>query len=244
MYQAMIEIAIGDDDPAITELLENMLNRYVHLIPEPLHIQCFHQGATILEVLKNKSPFDMIFLDIEFGDITGIAIAEQIRKHSDSMALIFVSAHESYCKQLFRFGTTAFLGKPIDENELKDVLLRMYKHLRNPHQVFSFRVKDDMIRIHLSDILFFESKMRKIELVTRHEVCVFYGKLNDVENQLKCPGFVRIHHSYLVNLDNVEQFEKNELVLPGGYQVPLARGRQKEIRRKIMDYYDSCTRTT
>jgi DNA-binding LytR/AlgR family response regulator len=234
----MIEIAIDDDDPAITEGLEELLKRYSYLIPEPLHIQCFHEGAAILEVLKNNAVFDMIFLDIELGDTTGIAVAEQIRKQSDRIALIFVSAHESYCKQLFRFDTTAFLEKPIDENELKDVLLQVYKRLRNPHQVFSFHVKDDIIRVPLADILFFESRMRKIELVTRQETHVFYGKLNDIETQLQYPGFVRIHYSYLVNLDNVERFEKNMLFLPGGYQLPLARGRQKDIRRKIMDYYN------
>jgi DNA-binding LytR/AlgR family response regulator len=247
----MIEIALCDDDPAITGFLETTLNRYGHLLSEGLHIQVFHQGAAILAALNQQAgnrrgcPFDIIFLDIELGDTTGIAVAEQIRNGTDinrnlrsdvQPVLIFVSAHEAYCKQLFRFDTTAFLEKPIDEAEVKALLLRIYPRLKDPHKVFTYQVKNDTFRVPLGDILFFESRVRKIELVTRQDSRAFSGKLDAVEAQLKHPRFVRIHHSMLVNLDNVERFEKSTLVLSGGRTLALARNKQKEIRHKIMDY--------
>jgi DNA-binding LytR/AlgR family response regulator len=250
----MIEIAICDDESAITGYLESILKRYGHLFPEPMHIQVFHSGATVLAALKKDTggatgvPFDIIFLDIELGDTTGIAVAEQIRKEFATPVLIFISAHEAYCKQLFQFDTTAFLSKPIDEAELKSLLLRVYKQMRNPQQVFVYRFNDTIFRTPLGDILFFESKRHKIEMVTKADagepvdrgepaVRIFYGKLDEVEAQLKHPGFVRIHHSLLVNLDNVDRFEKHTLFLSGDRSLPLARGKQKEVRRKIMDYY-------
>jgi DNA-binding LytR/AlgR family response regulator len=233
----MLEIAICDDDPAITGFFENTLKASEHLLPEPLHIQVFHQGAAVLAALTNDTPFDIIYLDIELGDTTGIAVAEQIRKKFAEPVLIFVSAHESYCKQLFRFDTTAFLSKPIDEAEVKSLLLQVYKQIRNPQQIFTHYIKDDIVRTPLGDILFFESRMHKIDMITKKDVKTFYGKLDEVETQLKQPGFVRIHHSMLVNLDNVERFEKSTLFLPDGRKLPLARNKQKEVRRKIMDYY-------
>jgi DNA-binding LytR/AlgR family response regulator len=237
----MLEIAICDDDPSITGFLASTLKGYEPLLPEPLHLQVFHQGAAVLEALKKDpggaAPFDIIFLDIELGDTTGIEVAEQIRKDFTEPALVFVSAHESYCKQLFRFDTTAFLSKPIDGNEVKSLLLRIYRDMRNPRQVFMYGAKDNVFRIPLGDILYFESKVHKIEIVTKADVKVFYGKLDEVEARLKHPGFVRIHHSLLVNLDNVARFEKSTLFLPGGHRLALARPNQKEVRRKIMDYY-------
>jgi DNA-binding LytR/AlgR family response regulator len=236
----MIEIAICDDDPSITGFLETTLKAGGHLLPEPLHIQVFHEGRAVLEALKNVAPpakIDIIFLDIELGDTTGIAVAEQIRKEFTYPILIFISAHESYCKQLFQFDTTAFLSKPIDEGEVKALLLRVYRELRNPQRVYVYRIKDDIVRTPLGEILFFESRVHKIEMVTKTGQQAFYGKLDEVEQQLKSPGFVRIHHSMLVNLDNVERFEKSTLFLPDGRKLPLARNRQKEVRRRIMDYY-------
>jgi DNA-binding LytR/AlgR family response regulator len=239
----MIEIAICDDDPSITGYLETIVKDAGSMLPEPLHIQVFHQGTAFLAALNQKtenrpgSPFDIIFLDIELGDTTGLAVAEQIRKDFADLPLIFISAHEDYCKQLFRFNTTAFLEKPINAGEVKAQLLRICKNLRNPLQVFISSVKDDIIRTPLRDILYFESRGHKIEMVTKTDIQTFYGKLDEVEAQLKHPGFVRIHYSQLVNLDNVERFEKSVLFLPGGRRLPLARARQKEVRRKIMDYY-------
>jgi DNA-binding LytR/AlgR family response regulator len=233
----MLGIAVCDDDPAITGFMEATLKGCEELLPEPLDIQVFHEGAAVLAALKKDSPFDIIFLDIELGDTTGMEVAEQIRKQFAEPALIFVSAHESYCKQLFQYDTTAFLEKPIDEAEVKALLLQVYKKIRNPQQMYIYQFKDDIVRIPLGDILFFESKMHKIELVTKTESRIFNGKLDEVEQQLKHPGFVRIHQSLLVNLDNVVRFEKNILFLPGGHKLPMSRPKQKEVRRKIMDYY-------
>jgi DNA-binding LytR/AlgR family response regulator len=160
----------------------------------------------------------------------------------ETPALIFVSAYESYCKQLFQFDTAAFLSKPIDKAEVAPLLLRVYKKVRNPRRMFVYRCNNDMRRIALGDILYFESKLRKIEMVTKTGVIepsvrAFYGKLDEVEAQLKHPGFIRIHHSMLVNLDNVDRLEKNTLIFPGGRTLPLARSKQKEVRSKISDYF-------
>jgi DNA-binding LytR/AlgR family response regulator len=244
----MIEIAICDDDPTITGLLERTLQEAGHLLPEPLHIRTFYQGEAALAAIKQEAgdssgrPFDIIFLDIELGDTTGIAVAEQIRSEAGHGAdryptLVFVSAYESYCKQLFQFDAAAFLSKPIDRAEVKAVLLQAYKKLRNPRQVFVYQFNGGISRIPLGDILYFESRMHKIEIVTKNEVKSFYGKIDEVEAQLRDPGFVRIHHSMLVNLENAERLEKNTLSFSGGRTLPLARGRQKEVRQKIMDYY-------
>jgi DNA-binding LytR/AlgR family response regulator len=237
----MVEIALCDDDPAMTGYLETAIQASGPLLGEPLHIQIFNQGAALLAALNQNVPFEIIFLDIELGDTTGIAVAEQIRKDSghrsdETPVLIFVSAHESYCKQLFQFDTTAFLSKPIDEAEVASLLLRAYKKVRNPLQVFVYHIKDEVCYLPLADILFFESRAHKIEIVTRAAVRTFYGKLDAVEAQLEHPGFVRAHHSILINLDNVERFEKGSLYLPGGRIVSLSRSRQKEACHKIMSY--------
>jgi DNA-binding LytR/AlgR family response regulator len=232
----MIEIAICDDDPSITGFLETAIKNSGDLLPEPLHIQVFHRGAAMLAALKKNTPFDIIFLDSELGDTTGIAVAEQIRIDFERTVLIFVSAYETYCKQLFQFDTTAFLSKPIDKMEVKSLLVQVCKKLRNPKAVFTYNIKDEVRWLPLTDILLFESKAHKIEIVTKADVKTFYGKLDEVELQLKEPGFVRTHHSILVNLANVERFESNTLFLPGERKLSLARNKQKEARNKIMDY--------
>jgi DNA-binding LytR/AlgR family response regulator len=235
----MFEIAICDDDPSITVAIADTLKRNAGLLPEPFHIQLFAKGTDLIAAL----PFDIIFLDIELGDTTGIWAAGEIRKRYEETALVFVSAHETYCKELFRFDTIAFLGKPINELQLQELLPRIAKKLTARTKMFTYRVKDTLCRVPVPDILFFESKARQIEIVTQQKREFFYGKLDEVETvfkeQLKHLGFVRIHHSFLANLDNVERFENNTVIMTGNYILPVAQRKQKEIRQLIMDYYNT-----
>jgi DNA-binding LytR/AlgR family response regulator len=229
----MLKIALCDDDPSISVFLKELLERNAALMPEAFHICTFTEGTALLAAL----PFDVIFLDIELGDTTGIRAAEEIRAENENTVLVFVSAHESYCKELFCFDTTAFLGKPIEEEAVRELLPRIGKRLKSPQKTFSYRVNARVYRLSVADILFFETKARRIEVVTRQKRDLFYGKLDEVEASLKHPGFVRIHHSFLVNLDNVERFSNTALIMPGGYTLSIAQRKQGEIYQKIMDYY-------
>jgi DNA-binding LytR/AlgR family response regulator len=149
-----------------------------------------------------------------------------------------VSAHEEYCKELFRFDTTAFLGKPFHSAQVAELLPRIYKKFHISSKTFSYRIREMVCRVLLSDILFFETQGHQVELVTRDRRDRFYGKLDEVSATLKHPGFMRTHHSFLVNLDNVERFTNNMLILPNGYILPIAQRKQAEMRRKMMDYYN------
>jgi DNA-binding LytR/AlgR family response regulator len=236
----MLEIAVCDDDPSICVFLKDLLERNAALLPEAFRIHSFTEGTALLAAL----PFDVIFLDIELGDTSGIRAAEEIRAKDENTVLVFVSAHESYCKELFRFDTTAFLGKPVEEDAVRELLPRLAKRLKISQKTFSYRVSARVYRLPAEDILFFETKARKIEVVTREKKDVFYGKLDEVEASLKNPGFVRIHHSFLVNLDNVEHFSNTALIMPGGYTLPVAQRKQAEIHQKIIDYYNAGEKET
>jgi DNA-binding LytR/AlgR family response regulator len=230
----MLEIAICDDDPSITAHLAEILENNARLLPEPFKVQVFSEGMALLAGL----PFDIVFLDIELGDTTGIMVAAEIRKQYEHTVLIFVSAHEEYCKELFRFDTTAFLEKPFGAAQVVELLPRIYRKFHVSSKTFSYRMKDVVSRVLLSDILFFETQAHLVELVTRDKRDRFYGKLDTVAATLNNPGFMRTHHSFLVNLDNVERFTNTSLILPGGYILPIAQRKQAETRRKMMDYYN------
>jgi DNA-binding LytR/AlgR family response regulator len=189
------------------------------------------------------NPFDILFLDIELGDTTGITIADEIRKRFDTTLLIFVSAHESYCKDLFRYDTFDFLSKPVDEHQLQDALKRSYQQLKKSSIFFSYHVKNYTYRLPFDEIIYFESVLHKVKIVTLQGEHEFYGKIGDVEAELahkflRQACFARVHHSLLVNLEHVEKIAPNDtIVLHGGRTIHLARSRVGEVRRQMMTYF-------
>jgi CheY-like chemotaxis protein len=132
--QPRINIALCDEDPAITAQLKTLLNSRRHLLRGPLHIRCFHQGVALCAALTPKAgdpwriPFDIIFLAL---DTVNLAAAEHIRAEYETPLLVFMSADDSCCKDLFDFQPCAFLSKPLAEADLTEVLRQISQRCRN-----------------------------------------------------------------------------------------------------------------
>jgi DNA-binding LytR/AlgR family response regulator len=186
-------------------------------------------------------------LDIELGPpeaaATGIAIAAELRKRNAAAILVFVSAHESYCRELFRYDTLEFLSKPVDAALLRDTLVRAYRRLRPPDRFFRYRKGKAACRLPLAEVLWFESALHKVRIVTLDGEREFYGKLDEVEAALPKGSFVRAHYALLVNLEHVEQLGgNNTLVMRGGRTVPLSRSRAAEVRGHMAAYFKGAGR--
>jgi two-component SAPR family response regulator len=132
--QPRINIALCDEDPAVTAQLETLLNSRRHPLRGPLQIHCFHQSAALCAALTPKAadpwliPFDVIFLALDTVDLAAV---ERIRAEYETPLLVFMSADDSCCKDLFDFQPCAFLGKPLAEADVTEVLRRISKRYRN-----------------------------------------------------------------------------------------------------------------
>ena len=102
---------------------------------------------------------------------------------------------------------------------------------------FTYRQKDLLCRVPLGDILFFESNIRKVRVVTPEKEAWFYRKLDQVEAELSGAHFLRIHHSFLVNLDKIESFTPSRVLLGGDYCLPVSQRRQEAVKARITAYY-------
>ena len=100
---------------------------------------------------------------------------------------------------------------------------------------FSYSYDRQFFKVLLSDIVYFESQKRSIRLYKKDGTeGSFYGKLNEVEKQLKeaAVPFLRIHQSYLVNYNYIKQFGNTELELSNGKQLPISEDRRKTAEQK------------
>ena len=82
----------------------------------------------------------------------------------------------------------------------------------------------------MQNILYFESKDRKVKIVTFDKTDEFYGSLDDIYQQLKDFGFVSIHRSYLINYNNVESFKYDSLTMLNGENLKISQSKKKYLR--------------
>lgn len=224
----MIQISLCDDEAKQRTSLRKIIERTLDLKGLSYQLSEFESGEALLAHLSSASP-DILFLDIEMGQLNGMETARLLRKQAAETVLIFVTSHPDYVFQGYEVKALNYLLKPCKEAKIIDVLdAALAELVIGSAQTYLFTHKGTQKRLPLQDICYFWSERRKIHVQTNNQAFVFYGKLNDVENELP-DYFIRIHNRYLVNLHFVQEVS-SDIVLCADQPLPLSRANKQALQ--------------
>lgn len=237
-YIFMFNIAICDDEVAICSQIETIILNYQKIYSIELGIEVFSSGEELYKYLLEEHFFDLIYLDIEMKELSGIQVGKIIRQTMDNYSsnIVYISGKDNYYKELFDVQPMHFLSKPIDAKKIiEDICLAM-KLSNKYNELFIYKKGYNTYKILVKDILYFESLNREIKIVTTKEVVWFYGKLEQVYSQVAKYCFIQIHRSYLVNYAQVKKFQYDEVLMFNSDNLPISQSRRKEVRKRQLAY--------
>ena len=220
----MLRIGICDDSAgariALRAALERALDR--RRSGEGVFFE-FSSGEGLLRWLeKHAGELDLVFLDIEMGELDGMETARRLREADEGLQLVFVTGYTSYVFDGYSVGALGYLMKPPQPDQLDGVLNRAAEALmRDFDSTFVCRSGETLYRIPKKTILYFTSDRRRVTCVSAARTCTFYGRLDDVERGVG-DGFVRVHQRYLVRAGAVDRLEGNQ-VFVGEEAIPVSR---------------------
>lgn len=227
----MIKVAVCDDDIATTGRIEDMLCRIAKRNYIPIETEVFWEGEHLSEAVESRNNFDVIFLDIEMGQADGITVARKIRETDKNVLIIYVTSHESYMQESFSARLFRFLVKPVEEKQMEGCLEAAYEEISSADSYFRYSYQRLNCKIPVRDILYFESKRRKVYIVTEKETFEFYGKLNEIEESLRASKgiFLRIHQSFLINYKHIKGLAYDFVVMDNEKRLSISEDRRKLI---------------
>lgn len=220
----MLRIGICDDSAearvALRAALERALER--RRSGEASFFE-FSSGEGLLRWLeKHAGELDLVFLDIEMGELDGMETARRLRAADEGLQLVFVTGYTDYVFDGYAVGALGYLMKPPKPEQLDGVLDRAAEaRLRDGDKAFLCRSGDTLYRIPRKSILYFVSDRRQVTCVSSLRTCSFYSKLDDVERDVG-DGFVRVHQRYLVRTSAVDRMEGNQIFV-GDEAIPVSR---------------------
>lgn len=231
-----MKIAICDDDLFIVGIMDQMLTQIGKEEKIPLEVETFSDGKNLWDEINRSGAYDLIYLDIEMDQMDGITVAKNIRRRDLYTILIFVSSHDSYCKQLFDVEPFRFLDKPIEKEIFRKYFRAAYARLTDANERFVFQAEKKFYQIPYKEIIYIESEMRMICIHATSGEYEFYAKLNDVGKKIheKNRYFIRIHRSYMVNFQYIRSMNMREVVLITGEVLPVSPKYKDEAMQKYM----------
>lgn len=171
----------------------------------------------------------------------GITAAQKIRKVDKNTLIIYVTSHESYMQESFIVRPFRFLLKPVNEMQMEACFEAACEEVSSSDSYFRYSYQRMNHKVPIRDILYFESKRRKVYIVTEKEVLELYGKLNDIEKSLKAgkTAFLRVHQSFLVNYKHVDGLAYDFIVMDNGKRVSISEDRRRQISEQYCAMEDT-----
>lgn len=223
----MRKIAICDDKIEVFDFIKRACEKF-YFKKSILEITYFRSGE---DIIKSDKHFDVIFMDVELGNLNGIEAGLEIRKTDHDVLIIMISAHEKYKMNAYPLHAFNFLDKPFTENDIFNVLkeVERYCDKKKEHIFVSFKIKEGYTNFDISDILYFESINRKINLITKNKTYEFYGSISEIAKQMKEYGFGVPHSSFVVNFMCVKTMNSKEIIILNGHSIPMTKYKTKEF---------------
>ena len=235
----MINCLVVDDEPIARQgLLEHIAQ--INFLNNIAACKNAIEASTYLHIQQ----IDLIFLDIQMPEITGITLLKVLQKKP---LVILTTAYSEYALESYDFDVVDYLLKPITLERFLRAVDKASQRLENVQtlsvqkekppivegQDFIF-VKDGtkLVKIRYADILYVEGLKDYVTIHTRQQKVVSLQRLKILEEQLPSNKFIRIHNSFIVALDAIDAVHKGDVQI-GSALLPISDSYKKEFKELI-----------
>jgi two-component system, LytTR family, response regulator len=245
----MITATIVDDEHDCCESLTMLLEKYC---PEVKVLDICYSAEQAIQSIKEQTP-QILFLDIEMPFMNGFELLEELG--NVNFELIFTTSYNQYAIRAIRFSALDYLLKPIDRDELQkavqkvaqrnqrplpqqfDLLLQKLKQPTIPVTKIAIPTLEGFQLLAVETIISCESAGNYTHVFLTNKRKITASRiLKEMEEMLENFPIIRVHHSYMININEVERYVRGEggyLVMSDGSTINVSRNRKDFLLRKL-----------
>lgn len=234
------KIAVCDDEQIICSTMYNKLLDLSKSKSVIFEIDCFTSGEELCDEIKHTN-YDLLFLDIELPKMNGVAVGQYIREtlKNENIQIAYISSKQEYAMELFEMRPINFLVKPLSDEKIESLIDKFLKLNKIDTETFNFKAGHNYYKIPFSDILYFCSNGRKINIVTLKKEYEFYGSLDNIYSEVKNKKFLFVHKSFLVNFKHIRKYQYEQLTMSDNKIIPVSQMRRKAVRSMFFEFEGS-----
>jgi two-component system, LytTR family, response regulator len=245
----MIKTIIVDDERHSCEALQILIS---DCCPQLSLAAVCYSGEQALQQIQSIRP-QLVFLDIEMPNMNGFQLLEQL-PHID-FEVIFTTSYDQYAIKAIKFSALDYLLKPVDREELRKAVEKVQKSLSDTYsqqleillqkvnqpsslaQRIALPTMQGLELVPINSIISCSSNSNYTEFLLLDKRKILVSRtLKEVEEMLQGYAFMRVHHSYIVNLNEITRYIKGEggyIIMTDGSTVDVSRSRKEALMQKL-----------
>jgi len=245
----MITAIIVDDEPYSCESLATLIERYC---PDIKLLDICYSGTDALKAINEQAP-TILFLDIEMPGMNGFEMLQRLP--SINFSIIFTTSYDQYALKAIRFSALDYLLKPVDRKDLQnavqkaiqsarhslpqqiEILLQKLNHPTIPINKIAIPTMEGLYMLFVENIISCSADSNYTMLHLKNRIKITASRtLKEIEEMLNDYPFLRVHHSYLINLNEIEKYIKGDggyLIMSDGSNIDVSRSRKDMLLKKL-----------
>ncbi|MBN1990188.1 MAG: response regulator transcription factor [Bacteroidales bacterium] len=226
---------IIDDDDLSRRVIEEFVKRTEYLT----HTQSFSGPVEAINYLKQGNEVDLIFLDIEMPEMSGIEFLTTLARPPQ---IIIVSSKEKYALEAFEYSVTDYLLKPVTYarffkavNKAFDVFANTRHDIDAEKEIF-IKKNSSLVRLKYNDILWVEALENYVVINAVTDKFTIHFTMKAIESQLPATRFKRVHRSFIVNVSRIASIEDNSIIIKladGKKVIPIGKSYRDKLLKEI-----------
>ncbi|MEG0778370.1 MAG: LytTR family DNA-binding domain-containing protein [Oscillospiraceae bacterium] len=232
-----MRIAICDDDSSELSRISSLLNAYRLENDVKLTYKTYLSAAELLSTMKCNQ-YDLLLLDILMPGFSGIDAAREVRGFDSSVNIIFLTSSPEFALESYSVKARDYMLKPVSKEKLFSTLNIIFNEEKPVLDGLSVKTQNGMARILFAKLAFVEVVNKRLHFHISdgsvREVC---APLSEYEEKLLSrPEFIKVHRSYIVNMEQMCELTSNGFISHNGSTVPISRLLYSQVRRTYMDH--------
>ncbi len=221
-----MKIAVCDDNREDRGVLRALLEA----CGQDFEIREYGSGEGLCADMGYVRECGIVFLDINMEGMDGLEAARKIKAESPKVHIVLVTAYVNYALDGYKVKASRFLLK----DDLEQTLQECLDDLLREERVVEFGFVEGNVCLRVDNIIYIETSRHKNVFHTAGQTFSIYKKMDDLEEELRDMGFVRIHQSFLVNMKYIEKISSYVMLLTTGKEISVPKSRYPEVKRQYM----------
>ena len=219
-----MKIAVCDDEIQFIDAICSLLDEWARERNIKLKLYRFTNGDDLIDAHRSEC-MDLIFLDVIMPLLNGIDTARELRNMNQTVPIVFITSSREFAVDSYEVKAFHYLMKPVNRDSLFPMLDDFLKTFNPLKSFFTAKTAEGFCRIVIADVDYLEAQNKQVLVHLSNDRTIMIRELFSKCAEIFSPqnGFCCCHRSYIVNLNNVEQFSKTEVITIHNAVIPISR---------------------